>query len=441
MVSQLESTLSRKDFLKLSGAGLGGLALLGTSGCGGAGKGQGGPVDLTFSFGPDNSGTMRELIDRFNRQHRGEIQVEWRQMSADTGQYFDQLRTEFQAGGGEIDVIGGDVVWPAQFAASGWILDLSDLFTKDARRHYLDAPLEANTWEGGVYGVPWFTDAGMLYYRKDLLEKGGYSEPPKTWSELKEIAQKVKQDTGTETGFVFQGAQYEGGVVDGLEYIWTHGGDVLKEKTEVVIIDSPESVSGLQTERSMIEDGIAPAAVVNYKEPETAQAFLRGDTVFARNWPYMYGLINDPNQSNIEPGQVGIATLPVSGGNRSFTGLGGWNFFINAASEDRADAAWTFIQFMTAPENQKFRALEGGFLPTLKSLYEDQEILNRMPVVRLGKEAIQNARPRSVTRFYSDMSLKMAEQFNASLDGEKPPEQAIDKLQKELGDIVEQTQG
>ncbi len=76
---------------------------------------------------------------------------------------------------------------------------------------------------------------------------------------------------------------------------------------------------------------------------------------------------------------------------------------------------------MTAPENQKFRALEGGFLPTLKSLYEDQEILNRMPVVRLGKEAIQNARPRPVTRFYSDMSLKMAEQFNASLDGEKPP--------------------
>ena len=72
----------------------------------------------------------------------------------------------------------GDVVWPAQFAANGWILDLSDRFTDDMKNNYLAGPLGAVQYEGKMWGVPWFTDAGMFYYRKDLLEKNGFSEPP-----------------------------------------------------------------------------------------------------------------------------------------------------------------------------------------------------------------------------------------------------------------------
>jgi multiple sugar transport system substrate-binding protein len=117
------------------------------------------------------------LIDKFNKQHEGEFQVRYREMPSDTDQYFDQLRTEFQAGGGEIDVISGDVIWPAQFAPQGWILDLSDRFTDTDQ--FLPGPMAANTYNDKVWGVPWYTDAGLLYYRKDLLEKSGFSEPPR----------------------------------------------------------------------------------------------------------------------------------------------------------------------------------------------------------------------------------------------------------------------
>ena len=82
-------------------------------------------------------------------------------------------------------------------------------------------------YDGKIYGVPWYTDAGLLYYRADLLEKSGYSEPPKTWAELEEMGLKTAQDQGIDNAFVFQGDQYEGGVCNGLEYIWTHGGNVL----------------------------------------------------------------------------------------------------------------------------------------------------------------------------------------------------------------------
>jgi multiple sugar transport system substrate-binding protein len=428
--------LSRKDFLRLSGAGLAGAALLGAAGCGGGGSSSG---EVIFSWTPDDTKTLPSLIKAFNSQNKGNFQIKFREMPSDTGQYFDQLRTEFQAGGGDIDVIGGDVIWPAQFAANGWIADLSDRF-KDTDA-FLPGPMQAMTYDGKVWGVPWYTDAGLLYYRSDLLEQAGYSEPPATWDEMKEMAQKTAQDTGTQFGFVFQGAEYEGGVCDGLEYIWTHGGNVLDpEKPSKAVIDSPNAVAGLATEHSMIADGVSPQAVLQYKEDESAAAFVRGDAVFMRNWPYVYALAGDPQESEIEPAQVGVAQIPVARGNRSYSTLGGWNFFINAAS-DVQDQAWEFIKWMTDPEQLKTNALEGSRLPPRESLYEDQEILDKVPVARLGKEAIiQNSTPRPVSPYYSDMSLDLAKQYNAALAGDVSPEEAVNTLQNQLQQIVEEGQ-
>lgn len=425
--------LSRREFLKLSGAGLAGAALLGAAGCGGGGGGN-----LVFSAGPDDAGTLEEIVNRFNEQNENGIQVEYREMPADSGEHFDQLRTELQAGASPIDVIGGDLIWPAQLAANGWILDLSDRFTEDMQSRFLDPALQSVTWQGKVWGVPWFTDAGLMYYRQDLLEESGFSEAPQTWDELKEMALKTKQDTGTEFGFVFQGSQYEGGVVNAMEYIWTSGGEVLADEGRQAVVDNPDPVEGLRTERSMIEDGVAPVSVVNFKEPETHTAFPAGRAVFARNWPYMYGLLADPEQSSIEPEQVGLAPLPSSQGGERASGLGGWNMYVNAASEDKLDAAWEFIQFATMNvEQQKYRALEGGFLPPLVDLYEDQEILDAVPVASFAREALQSARPRPVSPFYSDLSLVMQSQFAQSLRGDKSPEQAAEDLQREMSNIID----
>ena len=158
---------SRREFLKAGGAGLAGAALLGSgalAGCGGGGGAEG--DDIVFSWGPDDTGVLPKLIDAFNAQSDG-FKVRYREMPSDTGEYFDQLRTQFQAGASDIDVIGGDVIWPAQFAGTGYISDLSDRFTDSDE--FLPGPMEAMRYEDGIYGVPWYTDAGLLYYRKDLL--------------------------------------------------------------------------------------------------------------------------------------------------------------------------------------------------------------------------------------------------------------------------------
>ena len=431
---------SRRDFLKVGGTGLAGAALLGAAGCGGGQQQGGGPIELVFTSSPDDTGTAGKLVQKFNEQHKGEYKVIFREGAADTGQRFDQLRTELQAGGENIDVILGDVIWTAQLAANGWVADLSGRFPESERQKYLPGSVEAVIYEGKAWAMPWYTDTGLLYYRKDLLEQSGFDGPPATWEELQEQALKVKRDAGTKFGFMFQGANYEGGVCNGLEYIWTHGGEALDPNDPTkVLIDSPEAVAGLTTEQSMIESGVSPKAVAIYREDESDGTFLNGDAVFHRGWPYVYALSSDPAESEIKPEQVGISELPSADGQPGNGTVGDQPLLINATSQNQ-EAAWEFIKFLTAPEQQKFRAVEGSFLPTLTSLYDDQEIQESVPVVALAKDALQHTRPRPVSPYYSDMSLEMAEQFNASLSGEATPEQAAQTLQSELEKFIEEGQ-
>jgi multiple sugar transport system substrate-binding protein len=173
-----EGSLSRRGFLRLGGVGLAGVALLGASACGGAGDTgnlvlsywEGIPLELQY-----------KLVKKFNEQNKGGFQVTFREMPNDYGEYFEKLKTEFQVGGGGIDVIVGDTIWTAAFAANGWLADLSDRFSEAERSAFVDGTIQSFTYGGRIYGVPRVLYAGMLYYLKDLLEESGYSKPKKTW--------------------------------------------------------------------------------------------------------------------------------------------------------------------------------------------------------------------------------------------------------------------
>jgi multiple sugar transport system substrate-binding protein len=423
--------LSRRDFLKLGGVGLAGVAVFGASGC----SGGGGSGKVVFTS-LDLPGSIPRLVDKFNEQNKGKFQVAFRTIALESQEYFDRLKTEFEAGGGEMDVIVGNEAWTAEFAENGWITDVTDTFPNSERAKFLEVPIDSVTYQGKVYGVPWSTDVGLLYYRKDLLEQSGFSEPPKTWDELKEMAKKVVHDSGTRYGFLFQGANNETGVCNGLEYIWTHGGEVLDG--DKVIIDSPESVAGLTTEQSMISDGVTPQAVASYTLGEADVAFLNGDSVFCRNWPYMYGLAGDPEMSKVTLDQVSVSPLPVGEGQSQSAGcLGGWNMLVGASSQMQ-DEAWEFVRFMTSLESQRIQTLSASTLPTLDALYDDREIREEVPIVASSKEALQSARPRPISPYYSQMSRAMALQFNSVLAGATTPGAAVETLQSELQQIIEE---
>ena len=431
--------LNRRDFLKMGGAGLAGAALLGSAGCGG---GSGGSGEIIFSMGPDTDGSIAKLIDKFNKQNKGKLTASHREMPADTGQYYDKLRTEFQAASGDISVIGTDVIWPKQFAPQNWTMDLSDRFPASEQKKFIEVTTSVAEYEGGIYSVPWCScpDAGLLYYRKDLLDDSGISAPPETWDDLKGMAVQVSKDAGIQNGFVFQGSNYEGGVCNALEYIWTHGGDVLDENNNVVI-DSPEAAAGLATYASMLSSGAAPEAVANWTETESLANFYNGDSVFIRYWPSLYGGFGDTATTKLKPEQIGIVPIPVDQpGNPTYSTLGGWMMSINA-NTDIDDDAWKFIEFMTSEQSQKERVIIGGYDPSRKALYDDPEVAEATPVVKLAKDVlINNVKSRPVTEYYGDMSIEMSEQFNAALKGDISPEEACKTLQKSLGQIMEEAQ-
>lgn len=430
----LSRPTSRREFLVVGGGTAAAVSLFGLSACGGDSGSTAGSGDVLMNLSPDVKAIVAKQIEAYNKQN-ADGEVTTRITPADTGQAFDQFRTQFQAGDADIDVIMGDIIWPPQFASNGWISDLSEQFTTADQEAFIPGVITGNTYEDQIYGVPWFTDAGFLYYRSDLLEDAGFSEPPQTWDELKEMASKVQKDAGTENGFVFTGAQYEGGTVLGLEFIRTSGGDVLDGDT--VIVDSPEAIAGLANQQSLVAEGIAPEAVANFKEDEASGAFLRGDSVFMRMWPYAYDFLGDKELSSITADQVELTQLPVASEDLPRVNVGGgFNFFINADAGDQ-EAAYALIEYLTAPEQQKQLAIEGAYLPTLNDLYDDPEIIKAVPGVRLGKEVVPATTTPPVSPFYSDMSLVMSEAFNANILGETTPEETAANLKGELESIIE----
>jgi len=411
---------------------------------------KGGATEIVFASGPDDIGTVQRLVDAFNESNRGAIRVTWRQMGRESDAHRRQLVEELSSGAGGIDLIASDVIWTAEFAKNRWVEDLTRRFYRAYDRDSFLAPaLGSATYRLRIWGVPWHTDAGLLFYRKDKLAKSGFAAPPATWEELARMARKVMKDTGTRYGFVFQGAEYEGGAANAAEYIWSAGGELVTSQltvtgavmpgvteTDSVLIGSDAAARGLDIARKLVAEKVSPAAVASFREREALDAFVAGDSVFLRSWPYVYGALR---QAGFTPDQFGVAPLPAaSAGGRSASCLGGWNLMINASSsKSERDAAWKLIRYLTAAAQQKRQAREAGLLPILRGLYDDPDLVKEVPVIGLGKQVLTSRlHARPISPFYSEMSARIARAFNQTLKGELTGAKAAQTLDKELKAIV-----
>lgn len=408
----------------------------------------GSATKIVFASGPDESGAVQRLLDGFNEAHRGSIEVTWRQMDQDT--HHAALAKELGSGSSNIDLLASDVVWTAEFAKKRWVEDVTKRFYRAYERDaFLEPALGSATYRLRIWGVPWYTDAGFLFYRKDMLEKSGFSAPPRTWDELARMAKKVKTDSGTPHGFVFQGAEYEGGTVNAAELIWSAGGEIMKGKvtvtgavlpgvaeTDAVLVGSEAAARGLEIGRKLIADGTSPEAVTSFRELEALDAFAKGEAVFLRSWPYVYAALQ---KAGLTIDQIGVAPLPAaSDGGRSASCLGGWNLMINArSSKSERNAAWKLVRYLTDSVQQTAQARGAGLLPVLRALYDDAELAKDVPLIGVGKTVLTSqlhARPMSP--FYTDMSAQIARVFHRTLKGELTGAEAAQILDAELRAIV-----
>ncbi len=397
---------------------------------------------LKFVTWKPNQPEVWEEIYRIFEQEYPDIILEREVGPHSSTAFHDLLTQKLKNKSADVDVFFMDVVWPAEFAAAGWALPLDDVFSWDKQEQFLRPTILANTYQNHIYGVPLFIDSGVLYYRKDLLEKYGFN-PPETWLEIIFQAQKVVMEEskqGNEIyGYSGQFKQYEGLICNMMEFIMSNGGAFIDDNTGKSAITDDHAVEAVRFVRDSIIGKIAPRGVLTYQEPESLDLFIQGKAVFHRNWPYAWEISNNPSKSRVS-GKVNIARLPHFEGNRSYATLGGWQLGISSFSEKK-ELAWKFIEFLTSERIQELFAVRAGKAPTRYALYNNKDVLAANPHFKGMQDVFVTAYPRPLTPLYPSISNILQRYFSRAISdmGTDIPKEAVDASQ-EIDRILSITQ-
>lgn len=316
------------------------------------------------------------------------------------------------SGASDIDVMRTDVIWPGILA--GFLVDLKQ-YSKGVEKDHFQSMIENDTVNGKLVAMPWFLDAGLLFYRKDLLEK--YKEKvPTTWEELTATAKKVQdgeRKAGDKDiwGFVFQGKAYEGLTCDALEWVASYGGGTIIDADGKVTIDNPDAAAAIDLAASWIGT-ISPPGVLSYEEEEARGSFQSGKAVFMRNWPYAWALSQGAD-SKVKD-KVGVVPLPKGDrpNGKPAAALGGWNLSVSKFSKHPAEAA-DLVMYLTGPEEEKRGAIKYGLHPTLPAIYDDKEILDANPHFKDLLPVFKSTVPRPSTPTGEKYNQVSSEFWNA----------------------------
>ncbi|NNG02925.1 MAG: ABC transporter substrate-binding protein [Inquilinus sp.] len=338
------------------------------------------------------------------------------------------------AGGTDIDVYQIDVIWPGILGSH--FVDLSGYVDQPTVDAHFQPIISNNTIDGKLLAMPWFTDAGVLYYRADLVEEYDL-EVPETWEQLTAAASVIhdgERAKGNDRfwGFVWQGRAYEGLTCDALEWIDSHNGGTIVEADGDITINNPKAIAAVDLAAGWVGT-ISPPGVLNYAEEEARGVFQSGNAAFMRNWPYAWSLANSPDSAI--RGKVGVAALPRGGEEGKNTGtLGGWQLAVSRYSPN-VDAAADLVAFLTSYEEQKRRAIVGSYNPTIGALYEDSEVLAATPFFGDLYDTFTNAvaRPSGVTSAkYNEVSSAFWNAVHATLSGNGDAAANLASLEREL---------
>jgi multiple sugar transport system substrate-binding protein len=411
-----------------------GLMLL--AGCTADGASSSGPAPstngigpITFAIGQDNSGWLQGVITGWNQGHPSQKVTLLLLPRASNGQ-LAQLVANLQAKSDLYDVIDMDVIWTAEFASNGWIIPLPQ--SQFPLGDFLKPAVDTARYQGRLYAVPDYSNADVLYYRKDILAKAG-KQPPKTWAQLQQLARTVAPEYGL-YGYAGTFAPYEGLTVNFATAVQSAGGSILSPEGTRVTVNSAKALQGLQFLVNGFRQGWIPRAALSYEEESAQNAFASGKFLFLDNWPDVYAALSVPGPQNKVYGKFGIAALPGPDGMGS-SSLGGANLAISAYSRHQRTAL-DFIKYMTNLTNERQMLEKGSFPPVWTRLYTDKSLIRSYPYLPVLEQAINSARPRPAITNYDQASLAISSTVYEALTQQKQPQQALTEMAGQLTQII-----
>jgi trehalose/maltose transport system substrate-binding protein len=343
----------------------------------------------------------------------------------------------FEAQSSEVDVYQIDVIWPGDMAEH--FVDLNEYGAAAVAGDHFPAIVENNTVDGRLVGIPWFTDAGLLYYRTDLLEKYGL-DVPQTWDELEEYAQTIQDGERADGnpdfwGFVWQGNAYEGLTCDALEWIASNDGGTIISPDSVITINNPNAIEIVDQAAGWVGT-ISPEGVTTMAEEESRAVWHAGNAAFMRNWPYAYA--TSMADDSAVAGNFDVSPLPAGRSGAGAATLGGWQLAVSRYSNNPEVAADVAL-YMASYDGQKYRAVEGTFNPTIMSLYDDPDVLEAAPFFDSLYDVFINAvaRPSTATApQYAAVSELFYRAVHGVLTGQTNAADAFEELELDLADLT-----
>ena len=389
-------------------------------------------AELTVACGP--SGTDVSYCFKYAQ--------EWAQKTGNTVRNFsppssvpDKLalyRQLFAAKSSDIDVMQIDLVWPGLL--KDHLLDLAP-YTKGEEHRHFKSLIEGNTVNGKLLAMPWYTDAGVFYYRKDLLTR--YQQAvPKTWKEMRDVAKRIQSAERSRGnadfhGFMFQGKADEGLTCHAMEWIASsNGGQVLNEQGEITVRNDA-AAAALDMAARWIGD-ISPLGVLDHEPEDSRGVFQSGNALFMRNWPYAWALMQK-DDSPVKD-KVGIAPMPGLQADGGRSAVGGWQLGVARYSKHPSLAA-DLVMYMTSAAVQRERAIQGAFNPTRPALYADKEVIAANPHMPALRTIIANGviRPSTQTGLkYPQVSQSLWYAAHDVLSGRMSGDKAVTRLEKRL---------
>ena len=369
------------------------------------------------------------LLREFEAQHPGvRVKSESLPWSSDDQHQFYAINLE--GGSPGFDVMMLDVIWVPEFARAGWLLDLTPFLDAKELAPFFPSAAAAATSGGRTWALPWNMNAGLLYYRTDLLTKYGL-RPPETWDELVTQVRRIRtgeSDPKLE-GYVWQGKQYEGLMCNVLEAFWAHGTTVLGSDGRL-FPDVERAASALAFLRGLIETGVSPAWVTAADEELSRRAFGDGHAIFLRNWPYVLDLVEA--EGSAVRGKVGITPLPRQAADGSGAGSTGGSHLGISRRSQHPELAVALVRFLTSARAQKAMMSMAALYPTREALYRDAELVTGNPALPRIHALMLAGRPRPVTPQYLVLSTTLQPEFSAALVGIKAPRRAVDDGRRRL---------
>ena len=384
---------------------------------------------ITFAIGKDNSGWLQGVITGWNQGHPSQKVTLLLLPRASNGQ-LAQLVANLQAKSDLYDVIDMDVIWTAEFASNGWIIPLPQ--SQFPLGDFLKPAVDTARYQGRLYAVPDYSNADLLYYRKDILDKAG-KQPPKTWAQLQQLAETVAPEYGL-YGYAGTFAPYEGLTVNFAAAVQSAGGSILSPEGTKVTVNSAKALQGLEFLVNGFRHGWIPRVALSYEEESAQNAFASGKFLFLDNWPDVYAALSVPGPQNKVYGKFGIAALPGPDGMGSGS-LGGANLAISAYSQHQRTAL-DFIKYMTNLTNERQMLEKGSFPPVWTRLYTDKSLIRSYPYLPVLEQAINSARPRPAITNYDQASLAISSTVYEALTQQKQPQQALTEMAGQLTQII-----